>query len=301
MKKVGIVGLGTITKHYIEGLEKSEILELCAVCDTNINAASKDLFSSFVFYENFRDMICTEKLDYIIISTPPESHFEIAHFALINGVNVIIEKPAVLSIEQYGFLVNTAKNKNLIFEVMYHWQNGSEILAFNKMYDKNKISKIIVNIFDPYCKNGKTINKDKVKLCGAFVDSGVNALSMIKMWLPFENVEIINTATKRCKNTNLPIFAIVNLKIDGVFVNITINWTENLDLKQSTIVYDGRNIEINHTRQFIKDGDKTYVFDDMPRLKTHYYNYFKNYSENIDTQASYLIHKILFEVNGELQ
>lgn len=300
MKRAGIVGLGTITKHYLEGLENSSLLKLCAVCDTNKNAASKDLFASFDFYENYNDMISLAKLDYIIISTPPETHFEIALFALENAVNVIIEKPAVLTLTQYDILLSLAEKNNLVFEVMYHWQNGSEVLAFNKMYDKEKISEISVCVLDPYSLDAKTINQDKVKLCGAFIDSGVNALSMIKMWLPFEKCEVLNVNTKKCQDTNLPLIADVSIKIDNIPVKIIVDWTRGIDKKKSLIIYDGREIEINHSGQFIKDGNQKYVFDEMPRLKTHYYNYFKNYNENIDTKASYLIHKILLEVNGEL-
>ena len=75
-------------------------------------------------------MIEKEGLDYVIISTPPKSHYEIALNSMKRGVNVIIEKPAVLNMKEYDDLLNYAADHDLIFEVSYHWQNGAGYIKF---------------------------------------------------------------------------------------------------------------------------------------------------------------------------
>ena len=221
MKNVGIIGLGTITEYYLAGLKCSSVLKLKAVCDTLINSVSKKYYEEYPFYLDYQDMIQKENLDYIIISTPPKSHFEIAKYALENNVNVIVEKPATTNLEDLEYLINLAKEKNLIFEVMYHWQNGSEVIKFNELYDKNKITKISTTVLDPYSSDEINIDDAKVKLLGTWIDSGVNILSMIKMWLPFESLVINNIKVNKCNKTNLPIMVSVDLMIDNV--NVLIN------------------------------------------------------------------------------
>ena len=108
MKKVGIIGLGTITEYYLEGIKNSNTLELTAVCDTLINSVSKKYYEEYPFYLDYKEMISKEGLDYIIISTPPKSHFEIAKHALENNVNVIVEKPATTNLNDLQFLNNLA-------------------------------------------------------------------------------------------------------------------------------------------------------------------------------------------------
>ena len=300
MKKVGIIGLGTITEYYLAGLKNSEVLELIAVCDSLENPVSKKYFNNYPFYLDYKQMIKENRLDYIIISTPPATHFAIAQYALNNNVNVIVEKPATTNLKDLEYLYNLAKEKQLLFEVMYHWQNGSEVIEFNKIYDNNKLTKVNTLVLDPYSDDSININDAKVKLLGAWVDSGVNILSMLKMWFPFKDVKINNINVNKCEKTTLPIMAEVELLIDGVEVEIKVDWQQHQNKKESFVIYEGRKIIIDHSNQTIID-DKTIIrLDDMLRLQRHYYNYFKNYKENIDYESSYLIHKVLFEVKNKI-
>jgi len=300
MKKVGIIGLGTITEYYLAGLKNSKILKLVAVCDTLINPVSKKYYEEYPFYLDYKEMIKKEGLDYIIISTPPASHFEIAKYALDNNVNVIVEKPATTNIEDLQYLINLAQSNNLIFEVMYHWQNGSEVIKFNELYDKNKIQLINTQVLDPYSDDEITINDTKVKLLGTWIDSGVNILSMIKMWLPFNEYKIKNINVKKCVKTSLPIFIDIVLLIDNIEVNINIDWTKHQNKKESYVIYDNKKVIIDHSNQIVVDNNQKIELNDMIRLQRHYYNYFKNYNETINSKNTYLIHKLLFEVSSLL-
>lgn len=300
MKKAGIIGLGTITKYYLKGLEESKVLKLVATCDVLEQAVSRSYFSEYPFYLDYKEMIEVEDLDYVVISTPPASHYEIASYALEHGVNVIVEKPAVLDLDKYEELVELARSQGRIFEVMYHWQNGSEVLGFNEHFDTSKISEIHVTVLDPYSQDAVTINDDKVKLSGAWVDSGVNSLSMIKMWLDFEALEVIDTNIQKCEKTGLPIYADVELLIDGVKAFITVDWRKHINHKESWVILDGEKIEIRHSDQSIVREVLEMKYDDMERLQHHYYNYFSRYDENVDVEASYRIHKVLLDVNTVL-
>ena len=65
-------------------------------------------------------------------------------------VNVVMEKPAVLDLDKYDDLLQTAKENGVKLEVMFHFQNGSETLAFLQNYDVTKILSIRVHIQDHY-------------------------------------------------------------------------------------------------------------------------------------------------------
>ena len=183
---------------------------------------------------------------------------------------------------------------------MYHWQNGSEVLKFNELYDTNKITNIKTQVLDPYSRDGQTIDDMKIKLLGSWIDSGVNILSMIKMWLPFNDYIIKKTEVEKCLNTGLPIMVDIDLVIDNVDVNINIDWRNHCNVKESYVIYEGRQIKIDHSNQCIIDQDNIIKVDDKIRLQRHYYNYFKNYKENVNYEASYYIHNLLFEVNKKL-
>lgn len=296
MYKTGIIGMGTISKYYLNGLNASNYLDLCAICDINENFLSRPLFLNYPFYKDYKKMINDEKLQYLIVSTPPKTHYEICLYALEHDVNVIVEKPGVLNINEYAQLMNFALEHNLLFEVSYHWQNGAEVIRFNELYDKNKIKEIHIHVDDPYSKDRVTIDDNKVKLEGAFIDSGVNALSLVKTWLPFDKYQINEVRLQRCQKTNLPIYAYVSLLIDDVLTTIEVDWRNGLNNKETYVIYDGRRIDIKHSQQTIIDGKNVYKCDDMERLKTHYYNYFKNFNGHIKALESYKIHQVLLGV-----
>ncbi len=300
MKRTAIIGLGTVTKYYLSGLEASPVLELCAVCDSREDAASRDCFSAYPFYTDYTEMIEREALDLIVISTPPATHFEIASYALSLGIDVICEKPIVLSMDEYDALLDIASKNGSKLEAMYHWQNGIEVLYFNDNYDKSKISEIHTTVLDPYSADGAVIDAQKRKLMGAWVDSGVNILSMIKTWLPFDRLEIKRVDTQICPTSRLPIYVDATLVIDGIPTYITVDWRQHINSKTSYVIYDGKRMDIDHSGQAIRyDGEELSV-GVMERMKQHYYHYFKTFRGETDVNASLKIHKLLLEVNDRI-
>ena len=300
MKRTAIIGLGTVTKYYLKGMQESETLKLVAVCDSNLDAASREVFSSYPFYLDYRKMLEQESIEVLIISTPPVTHFEIASYALSRGVDVICEKPIVLSMAEYGALLEIARKGGSRLEAMYHWQNGIEVLYFNEKYDKKKIQEIHTTVLDPYSEDGCVIDMQKRKLMGTWIDSGVNILSMIKTWLPFDSLEIKGVETQTCPESGLPVYVNASLVIDGIPTYITIDWRLHTNSKSSYVIYDGRRVDINHSGQCIGDGENSIDVGVMERMQQHYYNFFKRFNGNTDEDASLRIHRFLLEVNDKI-
>lgn len=95
-KKVCLIGLGVITQRYWVGFSQCSFFRLCAVADIDPNAVSRSLYKDYPYYRDYLEMINREKPDYVIISTPPQTHFEIARNCLELGIHVVIEKPVTL-------------------------------------------------------------------------------------------------------------------------------------------------------------------------------------------------------------
>ncbi|MDD6478602.1 MAG: Gfo/Idh/MocA family oxidoreductase [Oscillospiraceae bacterium] len=300
MKTAGLIGLGKITRHYAEGLDSSSFLNLCAVSDINPNSVSRELYSSLPFFADYKDMISSAKPDFAIISTPPESHFEIAKFCLENNTNVIIEKPVVLNIADFDALCGLAKEKALKFITLFHWQGGIELDSFNSVYNPEDIKEINVFVSDPYSDDGKSINTSVRALMGAWIDSGVNALSMIKMWLPFKSLEIIKTNSVKCTKTDLPLYASAELLIDKVRVSISVDWRSHKTLKESYITLSDKKVYINHSEQSLSDNTGSVSLAKRERMTEHYYNLFTRLDGRENTESARLIHKFLLEVNDAL-
>lgn len=295
MKKIGIIGLGVISKYHILAINNTNKFKLVSACDINTDAKQKVENQNCSFWTDYKEMIKNENLDYVSITTPPDTHYEIIEYCLNHNINVLVEKPAVLDLYEFDKLVKLAKSKKLVFQVMYHWQNGNEVKKFIKLFNKNKIDKISVSANDPYVIDN-AIKEDRIILKGAWIDSGVNILSFIKLLLPMNSFKIKKSSFKLCKKTNLPIYSNVDLEIDNVKVNIEIDWRNNLNQKITYIKLGENIVTLHHSNQCIIYNNKTINCFKNDRLTTHYYNYYKNFKEKSNYITSRKIHKNLLEV-----
>lgn len=297
--KTCLIGLGAITKKYIKGLENASFLTLCAVSDLDEHATGRPFYRQYPFYVDYQQMLAEQRPAYVIISTPPATHYEIATYCLQHGINVLVEKPAALRMEHLDALTQLAAANKLVFQTLFHWQGGIETVAFNQQYNLAGIEQIRVQVLDAYCDDGKTINPNRRPLMGAWVDSGVNALSMIGQWLPFEHVEVLQTESARCSATNLPIYAKVNLCIDGIPTEIVVDWRQGEERKDSFVKIEDRWVHVNHAAQSIEDGTVT-EYARMPRLEEHYRYLFEHLDDQSNGDFVRLVHEVLFRVEAML-
>lgn len=302
-KNIGIIGLGQIAQHYIKGLKASKF-SLSCLCDTNEEAYSIKMFKNVPFYKNYLDMILKENLKYVIVTTPPKTHYEIVKNCLKNKVNVFLEKPATTNYEQLVELINIAKENGVFLKVVFHWQYGSEVL-FLKQYIKSetfyqnygKLQLIECYLNDPYAKEGK-IKKDRIGLEGTWLDAGINMLSLVSLFLNCKCSCLRKYSCEFDKFSNLPKKTIHYCFIDDVDLMFNIDWTLNLNYKRSYFYFDKGSIIVNHTFQRVVDKNNNVIFenDEMERLDNHYYNFFKNFNEDdIDYQQCLKLHELLFK------
>ncbi len=298
MRRIALIGLGTISKYYKKGLENSPFFRLVATADVSENASAREAYQEYPFYLDYQQMEREQKPDYALIATPPSTHFQIAEYFLQKGVSVIVEKPAVLCLNDYDSLTALARQKGAYFTVMFHWQHGNELNGFLRLFKDMPVEEIKVKICDNYGVGG-VIRPEKRGLNGAWLDSGVNALSMLSRILDFSQVEIVSAEKRDCKESGLPLYCKAQFLLNGVRAEIEVDWREDTDEKDSWLRVGGQSVWINHTQERVTIGDKAYDFWEMQRLESHYYNYFTCFEEG-ETQRGRRIHELLFAVNKRL-
>src|SRR2546422_11311361 len=95
MLKVGIVGCGKIADSHAAQIHRIKGSEIVGVCDREPLMAQQlyDRFSVKNYYSDLTEMLHVGKPDVVHITTPPQSHFDIAKLCLEAGCNVYVEKP----------------------------------------------------------------------------------------------------------------------------------------------------------------------------------------------------------------
>ncbi len=96
MLKLGVIGTGAITHHFIEAAHASGEYQLVAVYSRKLETAATfaSQYQDIQLFDQLEDFF-KPSFDVVYIASPNSLHFVQAKAALSAGKHVILEKPAV--------------------------------------------------------------------------------------------------------------------------------------------------------------------------------------------------------------
>src|SRR5437879_3381401 len=115
MLKAAIVGCGKIADAHASQIQRISGCEIVGVCDSEPLMA-RQLYERFAvkrYFGDLSDLLNDARPDVVHITTPPESHFDIARACLERGCHVYVEKPITLHAEEAQVLVTLANERGL--------------------------------------------------------------------------------------------------------------------------------------------------------------------------------------------
>ncbi len=114
--KVGVIGVGYLGQHHARIFSELPGAELVGVVDTDIgrahDIAKKYKTEAYASHEELIGMVQA-----VSIVAPTSAHRELAAYFLRSGVDVMVEKPMTVTIEEADELVSLAEDKALILQV----------------------------------------------------------------------------------------------------------------------------------------------------------------------------------------
>lgn len=322
--KIGILGLGHIGYYHITALQNLSEYQLIAACDLNPEL-QKLLSEDVTFYTNVNEFLANEQLETVIIATPNLTHFELGCSAFKAGKNIIMEKPAAMSMEKFDILNGLfKKNSSLHIYYAFHAAKAFEVTWFKKYYlqhdnlkNLGPITSFSCTFYDPYWENGQ-INKKAIHLGNSWIDSGVNALSVLSEFINPDDLCVVAMSETSLSSKVQKIQALVHFDFpvlenqhSGMGI-VNTNWTMGINLKKTYLyfAYSGSCIELDHSNQKIllnSGGNKKKLLYDFsesgPRLYNHYIGVFTDYSQcrrknTFNTEIARKIHGTLFQAEN---
>ena len=296
-KRVLIIGGGTIAVHYAEGLKKSPLLQPIAMCDIHEDCPARSVFPDLTFFKDYKEGIEQGQFDAAVLALPPKMHVDVATYCMQKGLDVYVEKPLADTKESVQRAYDVARGLGRQLTTMFHWQYADEVLFLKEYLKEKKVESVSVYIRDDYaCSPRGVIRADRRGLGGAWLDSGINALSYVNEILPLDGAKLLGKEEYATDGQDL-YFTRRKFAVNGANLEIVVDWSTPSRQKQSTIVADGEEIFVDHTLQQVKVGEKL-IFEKKvaDRLTTHYFNAFvsPDLTEKGDEKTSELLHEILF-------
>ncbi len=115
MLKVAIVGCGKIADSHAAQIQRIRGCEIVGVCDREPLMARQlsERYPIKAYYSDLGTLLRECSPDVVHITTPPQSHFELAKLCIKSGAHVYIEKPFTLDAQEAETLIDLANQQGV--------------------------------------------------------------------------------------------------------------------------------------------------------------------------------------------
>lgn len=142
MIKTGIIGYGfsaqTFHLPFIKQLKEFELAAISSSKAEQVLAENPEVN----VYASAEQLIKDDTIQLVIITSPNDTHFELAKQALLHGKHVIVEKPFVTDVEQGEALVSLAQEKKLILSTYHNRRWDSDFLTIKQIIESGELGEI---------------------------------------------------------------------------------------------------------------------------------------------------------------
>ena len=189
--RIGIIGTGWIAEAHVQEYQKMPDVEIVAAADLIPGKAEAFMEKMGVegvrFYASDRELIDAEKdvIDAVSICTYNRQHAPCAIYALENGVNVMLEKPMCVTLEEAVEICRAEKKSGKVLSIGFQPRLDPNMQMIRKIIESGELGQIYYiqtgggrrkGIPTPF---GTTFIEDKTAGLGALGDIGCYSLDMV--------------------------------------------------------------------------------------------------------------------------
>jgi predicted dehydrogenase len=190
--RIGIIGCGWIAGAHLASYKKMPDVEIVAGCDLIPGKAAKFFKDGGVEgvktdYASHKEMLDDEslQLDAVSICTYNRQHAGPAIYALQKGVNVMLEKPFTVTLDEALEVMKAEKESGKVLSIGFQPRLDANMQMIKKIVDSGELGKVYYiqtgggrrrGIPTPF---GTTFIEDKTAGLGALADIGCYSLDMV--------------------------------------------------------------------------------------------------------------------------
>lgn len=190
--RVALVGLGHIGRIHAEAVHRTPGLNLIAGHD--LDAKLAEVLPASVAFDTTLAATLARDPDVVVVATPNVTHAEVARQALSHGCVVVLEKPAAVTRQALGRLLDVPGAAKRLHYAL-HARYGLEVVAALELVEERGLkmpTSFDCHFEDPYLAADGSIGQEHVGLGDAWLDSGVNALSVLARFIPLDRLEMLD-------------------------------------------------------------------------------------------------------------
>lgn len=263
--RIGIIGTGGISGSHIQAYLNQPDVELVAGCDLIPGKAEKKFASYNIegakFFTDYKEMIDTVEMDAVSVCTYNCTHAECAIYALEHGLNVLLEKPFTVTLDEAIEVMKAEKKSGKIVSVGFQPRFDANMQMIKKIVESGELGRVFYVQTGGGRRHGipvgwseTFIEGDKAGL-GALGDIGCYSIDLVMNALGNPKpLTVTGTATDYFGTTpeayaavgkpqcaekfSVDDFASAYIRLEGgIVLDFRISWYMHLDTSGDTIIY----------------------------------------------------------------
>lgn len=145
--KYALIGCGRIAVNHIKAIENNN-LDVVALCDVNsehvdILVDKTGFGQDFLKYSDYKQMIAEHpEIELIAIATDSGVHAEIALYCIDKGINVIIEKPMAMSMNDAEEIIRRSEKRGVKVTVCHQNRFNVAVQQLRKALENGRFGKL---------------------------------------------------------------------------------------------------------------------------------------------------------------
>jgi len=138
--KVGIIGCGKVASAgHIPAYRKLG-LEIVGVADSNKSALKR--VATKRKYTDYKELL-KQDLDVVSICTPPFLHHQMCLEAAERGINILVEKPLALSVDEGTAIKKAAETNGVKLSVVHNYKFLDPFIKAKRMHDAGQLGRLL--------------------------------------------------------------------------------------------------------------------------------------------------------------
>ena len=264
--KVGIIGTGWIAESHIKEYNEMPDVEVVAMADLIPGKAEKfketwNVPGEVRYYPSHKEMLDNEELDAVSICTYNATHAECTIYALEKGVNVLLEKPMTVTLEEAAEIVKAEKKSGKIVSVGFQPRLDANMQMIKKIVESGELGEIYYIQTGGGRRRGipnSTFIEKRTAGIGALGDIGCYSLDMVLNAIGYPTPKTISAYKSAFFGTspvynnpadaarfNVDDFAAAFIRLEpgefgdknGIIVDFRIAWAMHVDTPGDTIIF----------------------------------------------------------------
>jgi predicted dehydrogenase len=239
--KFALIGTGGIAQTYAQAFQASSCCELIAVADVNEDSAKAfaEPFGAKSF-SDYKNLAENAEFDAVIISTPPNTHREIAMYFMNRGKHILCEKPLCLTVSEAKSMIETAENTGVVFTMATKFRYCEDVVKAKAILASGVLGEIVQfeNAFTAKVDMSKRWNSDfEISGGGVLMDNGTHSVDIIRYFLgSITDVLALETSGTQNLSVDENVKLLAKTK-NGVAASVDLTWGINKELPNFISIY----------------------------------------------------------------